>query len=129
MGFALNRMRRRDGSRVRPEPLIVAVVLAGGLIATPTPASSNSAPGAEKCHGHRATIVGTQGPDDLHGTNHRDVVALRGGADTFVGHRGRDLVCGGGDDDLIRGGADSDRVRGGTGDDRLGGKNLFKPKE
>jgi Ca2+-binding RTX toxin-like protein len=73
------------------------------------------------CGGQGATVVGTDGADDLRGTNRDDVIAAGGGADTVVGLRGDDLVCGGGGADELRGKGGDDALRGGSGKDELQG--------
>ena len=74
-----------------------------------------------RCHGKKATLVGTGGDDRLRGGKGRDVIVGRGGDDRVDGRGKRDIVCGNsGDDDLI-GGTGSDTVDGGAGDDRLRG--------
>jgi uncharacterized delta-60 repeat protein len=57
-----------------------------------------------RCLRHKATIVGTQGPDEITGTPHRDVIAALGGKDTVRGLSGADLICGGKGRDKISGG-------------------------
>jgi uncharacterized delta-60 repeat protein len=64
-----------------------------------------------RCLGHRATIVGTRGRDDLLGTRHRDVIAALGGADKVRGLGGPDLICGGPGKDSLGGGPGRDRVK------------------
>lgn len=64
-----------------------------------------------RCLGHKATIVGTQGPDELVGTPHRDVIAALGGKDEVRGLGGADLICGGKGHDKLLGGPGRDRVR------------------
>jgi uncharacterized delta-60 repeat protein len=64
-----------------------------------------------RCLGHRATIVGTQGKDELTGTPHRDVIAALGGADKVRGLGGPDLICGGKGRDALLGGPGRDTVR------------------
>ncbi len=64
-----------------------------------------------RCLGRKATIVGTQGPDELTGTPHRDVIAALGGKDEVRGLGGADLICGGKGKDALHGGAGRDRVR------------------
>jgi len=72
-----------------------------------------------RCHGRRATIAGTDGPDVLHGTPSRDVIWGGGGDDEIFGSLGNDLLCGGPGDDLIHGGRGNDVVDGGPGTDRV----------
>jgi Ca2+-binding RTX toxin-like protein len=74
-----------------------------------------------RCHGRRATIVGTDGADVLHGTPSRDVIWAGGGDDEAFGSLGNDLVCGGPGDDLVHGGRGNDVVDGGPGTDRVVG--------
>lgn len=64
-----------------------------------------------RCLGHKATIVGTSGRDDLIGTPRRDVIAALGGADKVRGLGGADLICGGPGRDTLAGGAGRDRIR------------------
>ena len=96
-------------------------------------------PPAPTCAGQDATIVGTEGDDELTGTAKRDVIVALGGNDTILGLGGDDLICaaagrdvvkgaagndqlrtdGGGD--LLKGGDGNDALRAGGGDDRLSG--------
>jgi hypothetical protein len=69
------------------------------------------------CHGHRATIVGTNGPDTLIGTSHRDVIAGLGGGDRVDAHGGGDIICGGGGNDALDGDGGTDTIVGGGGHD------------
>jgi len=64
-----------------------------------------------RCLKHKATIVGTNGPDEITGTPRRDVIASLGGKDTVRGLSGADLICGGKGRDKIFGGAGRDQVR------------------
>ncbi len=70
-----------------------------------------------RCHGRRAKIIGTDGPDFLRGTPGRDVIWGGDGNDTILGSLGNDLLCGGPGADLIHGGRGNDVVDGGAGDD------------
>lgn len=91
------------------------------------------------CGDEIATIVGTDGADNLVGTEDDDVIAGLGGDDIIDGLGGDDLICAGlgndtvqggsgldwisgdeGNDDLD-GGAGDDRISGGTGEDTLAG--------
>lgn len=72
-----------------------------------------------RCRGHRATIVGSEGPDVLHGTPGRDVIWAGGGDDAIEGALGNDLICGGPGNDLIHGGRGNDLLDGGPGTDRV----------
>jgi uncharacterized repeat protein (TIGR01451 family) len=73
------------------------------------------------CGGQEATIVGTEGDDQLTGTKKQDVIVSLGGNDTIFGLAGDDLICAFGGDDLLKGGDGNDALRGGGGADRLGG--------
>ena len=69
-----------------------------------------------RCHGRQAEIIGTEGPDVLHGTPERDVIWGGGGDDRIYGSLGNDLICGGPGADSIHGGRGNDEVDGGAGD-------------
>ena len=99
---------------------IAALAVAGTAPATVSPT----------CFGHKATIVGTNGGDQLVGTAARDVIVAGRGHDRVSARQGNDLVCGGpGRDELFLGrGADkansgrgNDRIEGGDGQDFLDG--------
>jgi SpoIID/LytB domain protein len=77
---------------------------------------------AATCLGSEATILGTDGPDDLTGTPGPDVIIAGGGADRVAGLGGNDLICSGAGDDTVFGGAGSDRLIGGLGDDAVNGQ-------
>src|SRR5262245_52105767 len=78
-----------------------------------------------RCHGLRATIVGTAGDDEIRGTARRDVIVSRAGFDIIYANGGDDVVCGGSGASLIRGGPGSDQLFGGAGSDDLdGGRGL-----
>lgn len=79
------------------------------------------APPPAQCAGKTASIVGTEGSDNLIGTNGKDVIVGLGGNDTIDGLGGNDIVCGLGGSDLIRVRGGNDRVRAGGGNDRLRG--------
>jgi uncharacterized repeat protein (TIGR01451 family) len=75
------------------------------------------------CAGRRATIVGTEGDDQLTGTAGPDVIAALGGNDAISALGSNDLICGFGGSDAIRAGGGNDAVKAGGGDDgvRAGG--------
>jgi uncharacterized delta-60 repeat protein len=64
-----------------------------------------------RCQGRKATIVGTQGRDELTGTQRRDVIAALGGRDKVRALSGPDLICGGKGRDTLLGGPGRDQVR------------------
>lgn len=88
----------------------------------------NAAPPTPTCGGQDATIIGTEGDDQLTGTKKADVIVTLGGNDTVDGLGGNDVICtaagndtvrGRGGDDTIRTGSDNDILRGGDGRDVL----------
>ena len=104
-------------------PLAVAVLLIGAL----TPAAAHAAepvfgdkPGIT-CLGQLATIIGTEGPDDIRGTPGADVIHGLGGDDVIHGLDGNDIICGGPGRDRILGGFGWDRISAGTGPDVVWG--------
>ncbi len=94
-------------------PLALVFLLAS-LLAAAVPSAEEEDP---RCHGRRATIVGTPGDDTLQGTPERDVIWGGDGDDTILGSLGNDLLCGGPGTDLVHGGRGNDVVDGGAGDD------------
>lgn len=96
-------------------PLTLAFLLASFLAAAVPPAEEEAQ--EARCHGRRATIVGTEGDDVLQGTPGRDVIWGGGGNDIILGSLGNDLLCGGPGSDLIHGGRGNDVVDGGAGND------------
>jgi Ca2+-binding RTX toxin-like protein len=102
---------------------IAAIALFGCLVAA---ILAMTAAGAETgatpmCHGKRATIVGTDGNDVIHGTDKSDVIWGGPGNDKIYGGLGNDIICGGPGDDLIHGGRGNDWIEGGPGTDRVFG--------
>ncbi len=82
-----------------------------------------SAQAKGSCAGKQATIVGTEGKDNLRGTPKADVVDAKAGNDKVSGLSGNDIACGAGGKDRLNGGPGNDRLLGGAGNDRLiGGK-------
>jgi Ca2+-binding RTX toxin-like protein len=81
------------------------------------------------CRGQKATIAGTNGPDNIVGTSARDVIAALAGNDNASGLGGNDLICGGSGKDKLKGGAGRDKLLGQKGKDRLkggGAKDICK---
>lgn len=76
-------------------------------------------PSRARCHGRRATIVGTRNGEVIAGTPRRDVIAARGGDDRIRARGGDDRICAGGGSDAVRAGAGDDHIRGGRGRDRI----------
>lgn len=73
------------------------------------------------CRGRVATIVGTDGKDDITGTNGPDVVVALGGNDIIDGGGGDDVICAGPGADQVNGGRGNDALLGQGDNDRLGG--------
>ena len=82
----------------------------------------------ETCFGKPWTILGTEGRDEIVGTQRPDVIVARGGHDLIDGAEGDDLICGGAGNDDIKGSEGDDRIDGGhdggiyiggPGDDRI----------
>ncbi len=93
------------------------VIILLSLIATSVGVMPDRAAAAVRC-----TIVGTPGPDVLHGTSENDVICGMGGRDVIDGGAGSDVLRGGSGRDALygRGGADhlvagdcTDALRGG----------------
>ncbi len=105
----------------RPPARVLTAIFSMGLVAAVFIAAGSTYEETPRCHGRRATIVGTAGDDVLHGTSHRDVIWGGPGNDVIYGELGNDLICGGPGDDLIHGGRGNDIVDGGAGTDRVFG--------
>jgi Ca2+-binding RTX toxin-like protein len=82
------------------------------------------------CYNKVATIVGTEGDDEIVGTDGNDVIAGLGGNDMISGEDGHDVICGGSGDDEIHGGNAADLLIGDylivpEGDSVTGGNDLI----
>jgi Ca2+-binding RTX toxin-like protein len=73
------------------------------------------------CFGLPATIVGTDGDDNLFGTDGPDVIASLAGNDVVHPGDGDDLTCAGPGDDDVKDRRGNDKIRGEDGSDSLGG--------
>lgn len=73
------------------------------------------------CFGQYATIIGTEGNDNLKGTSSNDVIVGLGGDDVIDGGGGDDLICGGDGNDVLKGGGGNDFLDGGLGFDTIKG--------
>jgi Ca2+-binding RTX toxin-like protein len=104
----------------------VAATLVGlGLAASTSAAAAGTH--RPRCHGQRATIVGTRHRDVIHGTDKRDVIVAGGGWDRIYGNGGSDLICAGRGADVIFPGRGNDWVDAGHdgmlyGEDEVGDK-------
>jgi RTX calcium-binding nonapeptide repeat (4 copies) len=85
------------------------------------PAATPPSHAPPTCNGKPATIVGTDGSDDLGGTQGPDVIVGLGGNDFTNGRHGNDVICGGDGADYIDGGLGEDRLLGQAGRDALSG--------
>lgn len=109
--------------------LFTVLVLAVGVAAlTLVYASSGSARAKPTCFGQTATIVGTNGPNHIQGTAHKDVIVALGGNDTIgtndvKRNNGNDVICGGNGNDTIQGDPDAEKISGGPGDDHIAAGN------
>ena len=98
----------------------------GGPGAAP-PSGPGTAPST--CDGVAATIVGTEGSDQLPGTAGTDVISALGGNDTVSALAANDIVCGGAGKDTLKGGKGKDTLLGQEGRDNLkggGAKDICK---
>jgi Ca2+-binding RTX toxin-like protein len=90
---------------------LVAVLVETAMTLSPVSGTAMAGNGAT-CQGVRATILGTDGDDDLIGTSGDDVIVAGGGDDTADAGAGDDLVCGGTGADDLTGGVGNDRLYG-----------------
>jgi hypothetical protein len=114
----------RGGFRALFWALALACALTG-----PTIAGASSSQSTNTCFGSPATILGTEGNDQINGTAGPDVIVAlggndviaswQGGPDKICGGDGSDTILGGPGNDEIDGGAGGDPILGGLGDDRL----------
>lgn len=100
-------------------PVVLALTLA--LLAIPSASSSAIAGQPSKCDGLRATKVGTDRSQVIHGTKRDDVIVAKGGSDRIFAGAGDDVICAGPGNDIIDGGSGKDRILGGFGNDTLKG--------
>lgn len=75
------------------------------------------------CMGHAATIVGTNGADNIEprDTSGTDVIVTLGGDDTIHAGGGNDIICAGSGDDLVNAMKGRDLVNCGIGNDECAG--------
>ena len=96
----------------------VALILVAGFLF-----ANNTMSQDVMCLGRVATIIGTEGDDNIRGSKGDDVIAGLGGNDRINGGGGNDIICGGTGDDIIRGGNGNDILDGGDGNDSIYGNN------
>ncbi|MGI9602186.1 MAG: hypothetical protein ACR2QE_09895 [Acidimicrobiales bacterium] len=75
------------------------------------------------CNGVQATMVGTNGPDNLTGTGLADSIVALNGNDTVSSLGGNDNLCGGGGNDVLNGGTGNDYIDGSSGADLAFGQD------
>jgi len=100
-------------------PTAVAVMYAIVFAGVTKPLAASAA--TPTCRRATATIVGTNGSDQIKGTRHRDVIVAKAGDDNVAARGGNDLICGGRGRDDLEGNAGSDRILGMRGNDILEG--------
>jgi alpha-galactosidase len=79
-------------------------------------------PAPPTCKGIAATIVGTEGADQITGTPGADVIVGLDGNDKISGLAGNDVICGARGNDTLKGGAGNDQLSGQKGNDKLYGQ-------
>jgi uncharacterized delta-60 repeat protein len=94
----------------------------GGSGSGGTGGSGSGGTTVPRCHGLKATIVGTNANDKITGTRKRDVIVGLGGNDRISGAGGNDVICAGAGNDRVFGGPGSDVLDGGNGNDNLQGQ-------
>ncbi|MEJ7707329.1 MAG: zinc-binding dehydrogenase [Nocardioidaceae bacterium] len=97
----------RNGERKEPDMRASMTFAAGFLLTAATAASyapTVNAAAVTTCHGMTATIVGTDGRDDITGTTGADVIVTLKGWDHVDGRDGNDVICGGRGADHLQGG-------------------------
>lgn len=102
--------------------LVISAVVILAILAALIWFAPKAESGARRCFRHNATIVGTNGPDVITGTDNKDWIVTRKGMDTVFAGPGNDRVCGGRGDDTLIGEPGWDRINGKKGDDRCVGE-------
>ena len=121
-GPAHEREQHTSTTRTRRLSRFAILPLAAGLAIGLSAFSAPQAQAATQyCNGYKATIVGTNGNDDIEGTSGRDVIVGLGGHDEIDGNGGNDVICAGSGNDEVDGGSGNDYIHGGSGHDLVGG--------
>ncbi len=115
------RPARRGMRQPREIASTLSAALAASAIAILGGGPAAVARSVPKCHGVRATKVGTRHIDLFQTGRGRDVVVGRGGNDVISAGRGNDLVCGNGGVDTLWGRSGTDKLYGGRGVDQIFG--------
>src|SRR3990172_7888954 len=109
---------------MRAEKSVKILAMFLGLILTgPLAGTTAFAVPPPDCNGMAATIIGTDGNDNLSGTPASDIVSLGLGNDKFNGNGGDDVICGGPGNDQLKGNGGNDQIFGEDGNDDLQGGN------
>jgi hypothetical protein len=113
----------RDGAAAAPLPDGRVLVAGGSGDSSAEIFALGSAPPAPSatCRGKQATIVGTNGADQITGSPKADVIVGLGGTDKLSGLAGNDVICGGAGKDTLNGGKGNDKLYGEAGKDTLKG--------
>jgi Ca2+-binding RTX toxin-like protein len=108
----MNSIRARAAATLLLAPLMV--VAATTLMVTWASPVTASVPAAAppRCHGHVATIVGTNKSEYIAGTPGRDAIVALAGIDRIRSGEGDDIVCAGKGEDELWGGLGNDRLYG-----------------
>lgn len=117
----------KEASKGIPAVLTVVAVSAGWPVSIYGSEANAAVP---TCFNRRATIVGTEGPDNISGNPTKsDVIVALGGNDSIhtgtgdypTGSDPEDFICAGPGADLVKAGPGADRILGGDGNDELEG--------
>lgn len=81
----------------------IVIVLCAVTVAAVAPLAPAEAQAVPECSGRPATIVGTEGPDEIRGTPARDVIVSLGGRDVITGLTEYDEACAGAGNDTVSG--------------------------
>jgi hypothetical protein len=104
---------------VLPSTLSIPIIPTNTIIPAAFATTTNG--GGITCEGETATILGTNGNNDIVGTSGSDVIAGLGGNDRIRALGGDDIVCGGAGNDDMDGGEGRDELVGNQGNDRANG--------
>jgi Ca2+-binding RTX toxin-like protein len=112
--------RKRILALLAAAPLALSPILITGTAAATSERADSV---AYYCLGKRATKVGSNAGETIHGTRGNDVIVARGGNDTIFGYSGSDYICAGNGHDRVYAGRGHDYVDAFWGDDRVWGED------
>jgi Ca2+-binding RTX toxin-like protein len=115
-------MKRRKRFAILIGVAAAGVMALGAQTGAQTQAPTPPGQPTPTCNGKPATIVGTDGGDNLGFTRGPDVIVGLGGNDDLDGGRGNDVICGGDGRDSLEGTGGRDTLFGEAGKDTLVGK-------